>query len=86
MDDGKSITAGVMATETKRIRRRFMVPAVIAVTAAAILAIGIATPRSMAAGPEAAPSSQASQYLPSISDLMITTIPPRRAALAGRAG
>jgi hypothetical protein len=81
MDDRKSNTAGVMATETKRIRRRLIVPAVIAVTAAAILAIGIATSRSMAAGPEAAPSSQASQYLPSISDLMIATIQPRHERL-----
>ena len=81
MDDQKSITARLMATETKRIRRRLIVPAVIAVTAAATLAIGIATSRSMAAGPEAAPSSQASQYLPSISDLMIATIQPRHERL-----
>jgi len=81
MDDRKSIAARLMATEAKRIRRRLIVPAVIAVTAAATLAIGIATSRSMAAGPEAAPSSQASQYLPSISDLMIATIQPRHERL-----
>ena len=81
MDDRKSIAARVMAMETKNIRRRLIVPAVIAVTAAAIPAIGIATSRSMAAGAEAAPSSQASQYLPSISDLMIATIQPRHERL-----
>jgi hypothetical protein len=82
MDDRRSVTARVMAMETKNIRRRLIVPAVIAVTAATILAIGIATSRSMAAaGVEAAPSSQASQYLPSISDLMIATIPPRHERL-----
>ena len=81
MDDRKSIAARVMAMETKNIRRRLIVPAVIAVTAAAILAIGIVTSRSMAAGAEAAPSSQASQYLPSISDLMIATIQPRHERL-----
>jgi hypothetical protein len=82
MDDRRSVTARVMAMETKNIRRRLIVPAVIAVTAATILAIGIATSRSMAAaGVEAAPSSQASQYLPSISDLMIATIQPRHERL-----
>jgi hypothetical protein len=81
MDDRKSIAARVMGTATKPIRRRSIVPPVIAVTAAAILAIGIVTSRSMAAGPEATPSSQASQYLPSISDLMIATIQPRHERL-----
>jgi hypothetical protein len=81
MDDGKSTIAGVMATEARRIRRRLIVPAAIAVTAAAILTIGIVTSRSMAAGAEATPSSQAAQYLPSISDLMIATIQPRHERL-----
>ena len=35
----------------------------------------------MAAGPEAAPSPQATEYLPSISDLMIATIQPRHERL-----
>lgn len=56
-----------------RIRRR-----VIAVTvAASLLAIGIAASQSVAAGPEAART----EYLPSISDLMIATIQPRHERL-----
>ena len=55
--------------------------AVAAIAAAAILTIGVATSRSVAAGPEAAPSPQASGYLPSISDLMIATIQPRHERL-----
>jgi hypothetical protein len=47
----------------------------------AILAIDIAIPHSMAAGPKAAPPSQAPEYLPSISDLMIATIQPRHERL-----
>jgi len=61
-------------------RRRIAVAAV-AVAAAAILAIGLATSRSVAAGPEAVPSPQATEYLPSISDLMIATIQPRHERL-----
>lgn len=59
-----------------------------AIAAAAILAIGLATSRSIAAGPEAAPSAQAGGYLPSISDLMIATIQPRHQRLwrAGQDG
>jgi hypothetical protein len=57
-------------------RRRATVAA-IAIAATIILATGLATSRSVAAGPEAAPSPQASAYLPSISDLMIATIQPR---------
>jgi hypothetical protein len=57
--------------------RRPVTVATIAITASAILAIGIATSRSVVAGPEAVPSPQATQYLPSISDLMIATIQPR---------
>jgi hypothetical protein len=47
----------------------------------AILAIDIAIPHSIAAGPKAAPPSQAPEYLPSISDLMIATIQPRHERL-----
>jgi hypothetical protein len=67
-------------------RRQPIVPAAIA--AAAILAIGIAASNSIAAGPEGAPSPQASGYLPSISDLMIATIQPRHERLwrAGQDG
>jgi hypothetical protein len=62
-------------------RRRPIAVAVIAVAAAAILVIGLATSRGVAAGPEAAPSPQATGYLPSISDLMIATIQPRHERL-----
>jgi hypothetical protein len=62
------------------IRCRPMV-ATIAISAAAILAIGLATSPGVAAGPEAAPSPQATEYLPSISDLMIATIQPRHERL-----
>src|SRR6195952_1508680 len=62
--------------------------AVAAIAAAAILAIGLATSRSIAAEPEAAPAPQAGGYLPSISDLMIATIQPRHERLwrAGQDG
>lgn len=62
-------------------RRRPIAVAVIAVAAAAILVIGLATSRGVAAGPESAPSPQATGYLPSISDLMIATIQPRHERL-----
>lgn len=71
--------------ETPRIR---CPAAVTAIAAAAILTIGIAASRSVAAGPEGAPPPQAGGYLPSISDLMITTIQPRHERLwrAGQDG
>jgi HAMP domain-containing protein len=62
-------------------RRRLIAVAAIAIGAAAILAIGLAASRSVAAGPEAAPSPQATGYLPSISDLMVGTIQPRHERL-----
>jgi len=67
--------------ETASSWRRPIAIAAIALGAAAILAVGLATPRSVAAGPEAAPSPQATEYLPSISDLMIATIQPRHERL-----
>ena len=67
--------------ETASSWRRPIAIAAIAIGAAAILAVGLATPRSVAAGPEAAPSPQATEYLPSISDLMIATIQPRHERL-----
>jgi hypothetical protein len=51
---------------------------VAAIAAAAVVVAGLAISRSVAAGPEAAPSPQ---YLPSISDLMIATIQPRHERL-----
>jgi len=61
--------------------RRPIAVAAITIGATAILAIGLAASRSVAAGPEAAPSPQATEYLPSISDLMIATIQPRHERL-----
>jgi len=56
--------------------------------AVAILAAGLAASRGVAAEPAAAPSPQATGYLPSISDLMIATIQPRHERLwwAGQDG
>ena len=62
-------------------RRRPIAVAAITIGAAAFLTIGLATSRSVAAGPEAAPSPQTTGYLPSISDLMIATIQPRHERL-----
>ena len=67
--------------ETAGIWRRPIMVAAVAISAAAILAIGLPTSRSMAAGPQAVPSPQATEYLPSISDLMIATIQPRHERL-----
>jgi hypothetical protein len=74
-------------TETAGSRRR-VVAAAIATAAAAMLTTGLASLRSVAAGPQAAPSPQATEYLPSISDLMIATIQPRHERLwqAGKDG
>ncbi|MEH2470763.1 hypothetical protein V1281_008049 [Nitrobacteraceae bacterium AZCC 2161] len=69
---------GAEVTDTQR---RPIVVAVIAVAAAVILVIGLAISRGFAAAPEAAPSPQATGYLPSISDLMIATIQPRHERL-----
>jgi hypothetical protein len=62
-------------------RRHPIQVAAVALAGAAIVVIGLATSRSVAAGPEAAPSPQAVGYLPSISDLMIATIQPRHEQL-----
>jgi len=70
----------VIGAKTARIRRPILV-GVIAGAVVTILAIGIATSRGLAAGPEAAPSPHATEYLPSISDLMIATIQPRHERL-----
>jgi hypothetical protein len=70
--------ARMTGTKRANIRRR---PIMVAVAAAAILAIGVATSRGVAAGPEGAASPHATDYLPSISDLMIATIQPRHERL-----
>jgi hypothetical protein len=72
------IAHGTGVTGTVHVRRRPIPPVVIAVAAtAAMLAIGIGSPRGVAAGPEAART----EYLPSVSDLMIATIQPRHERL-----
>jgi hypothetical protein len=71
----------MIGTEAASIRRRPIAVATIAIAAAAILALGVATSRSMAAGPEATPPPHVAEYLPSISDLMIATIQPRHERL-----
>ena len=71
----------MIGTEAVSIRRCSIVVAVTAIAATAILAIGIATSRSVAAGPDAATSPHAIEYLPSISDMMIATIQPRHERL-----
>jgi hypothetical protein len=71
VDDGKRAT----------IRRRSIVVAAIAVAATALIIIGVGASRSVAAEPEAASLPHATEYLPSISDLMIATIQPRHERL-----
>src|SRR5882757_2475868 len=64
-----------------RIRRRTIMGTAIVMTAAAVFGFGLATSRGVAAAPEAPPSPRASEYLPSISDMMIATIQPRHERL-----
>ena len=66
--------------ETSGARRRPIMVAAIFIAATAMLAIGLATTRSVA-GPAGPPSPQAAGYLPSISDMMIATIQPRHERL-----
>jgi hypothetical protein len=63
------------------IQRRSIVIAGIAVAVTAMPTIGVGPSRGVAAGPEAAPLARATEYLPSISDLMIATIQPRHERL-----
>jgi hypothetical protein len=55
--------------------------AAIAISAAAILTVRLSPSRAVAPAPEPVPSPQATDYLPSISDLMIATIQPRHERL-----
>jgi len=64
-----------------RRRRRPILAAAASLAGATILVIGLATSRSVAAEPEAAPLPRAAEFLPSISDLMIGTIQPRHERL-----
>ena len=63
------------------IRRRSIVVAGIAVAAIVLLTIGVGASLSATAEPEAASPAHATEYLPSISDLMIATIQPRHERL-----
>jgi len=71
----------MIGTEATTIRPGSIVVAWIAVSATAMLAIGVGTSRSVAAEPEAASPARTAEYLPSISDLMIATIQPRHERL-----
>ncbi len=70
----------MILAEAARILRPSVMGAAIAIATAAVLATGLVTSRSVAAGPDAAPSPS-TEYLPSISDLMIATIQPRHERL-----
>jgi hypothetical protein len=70
----------MIGTGAATIRRGSIVVAWIAV-AATMLAIGVETSRSVAAELEAVSPVHATEYLPSISDLMIATIQPRHERL-----
>jgi hypothetical protein len=63
------------------IQRRSIVTVGIAVAVTAMPTIGDGPSWGVAAGPEAAPLARATEYLPSISDLMIATIQPRHERL-----
>jgi hypothetical protein len=71
----------MIGTESATIRRRSIVVAGIAVATIAMLTIGVGTSLSVAAEPDAAGRAHATEYLPSISDLMIATIQPRHERL-----
>ena len=61
-------------------RRRPIIVATIAIAAAGAVAIGLVASRGLAAEPDTVSSSH-TEYLPSISDLMIATIQPRHERL-----
>jgi hypothetical protein len=60
---------------------RSIVFASLAVLTAVVLGIAVETSRTDAAEPQAPPSLETTQYLPSISDMMIATIQPRHRRL-----
>jgi hypothetical protein len=68
-------------SETTGHRRRPVLVAAAVLAGAAIMVVGLLTPPRATAEPQAAPSPQATGYLPSISDLMIATIQPRHERL-----
>jgi len=71
----------MIGTGAATIRRCSIVVAGIAVAATAILAVSVGASLSGAAEPEATSAAHATEYLPSISDLMIATIQPRHERL-----
>jgi hypothetical protein len=70
-----------MGRRTISARRGSTVLASLVLAVAAIVGIALTSSYTDAAGPEAAPSPQATPYLPSIADLMIATIQPRHRRL-----
>jgi hypothetical protein len=71
----------MIGTGAATIRRGSIMVTGIAVAAIAMLTIGVDTSRSVAAETEAASPAHPTEYLPSISDLMIATIQPRHERL-----
>jgi hypothetical protein len=67
----------MIGARTISVKRRSVVLTLLAILIAVILGIAVETSRTDAAEPQAPPSPQATQYLPSISDMMIATIQPR---------
>jgi hypothetical protein len=62
-------------------RRRSIVFVLFAIPLSIMLAVALATSHSRAAEPQAVSPTQATPYLPSVSDLMIATIQPRHRRL-----
>ena len=62
-------------------KRRVVFVALLAIPAAVIVGMALATLHPAAAWPEATPTSPTIRYVPSISDLMIATIQPRHRRL-----
>jgi hypothetical protein len=71
----------MIRAETVIGHRRPIVVTMIAIAAAVAVAIGLVASPGLAAGPESPSSPHATEYLPSISDLMIATIQPRHERL-----
>jgi hypothetical protein len=70
--------SGARSTLTKR---RSIFVALLAIPAVVMVGIALATMYPAAAGPQATLQSPTTQYLPSISDMMISTIQPRHRRL-----
>jgi len=68
-------------TPTILTRHRSIVAALVAIAAVVTVGVALATMHPASAGPEAPSPPRTTQYLPSISDLMIATIQPRHQRL-----